>query len=211
MVARGINNTGTHAALTGLLRAQETHVQSTLSAETLSQNPLVSCWRKAFKSFKEDKDRSSIEALLKRVLKGNAIPSISPLVDAYNVVSLKYLLPIGGEDCAALQEFIELRLAAGQESFKTIGGTQNDPPWAGEVIYADADGAVCRKWNWRECDRTKITPQTQDAFMVIDAIPPANEALVKAALAEMNELVERFTQARTETFLLNAQNSTIEF
>jgi DNA/RNA-binding domain of Phe-tRNA-synthetase-like protein len=61
--------------------------------------PTIKVWREAFMKFKKKKDnRSSIEALLKRVEKGNEVGKINPLVDIYNATSLIYGLPCGGED-----------------------------------------------------------------------------------------------------------------
>lgn len=65
--------------------------------DNFSENPVISVWREAYQKFKTKKGvRSSIEALLKRVEKGNEVSSINPLVDIYNTISLKYGMPCGG-------------------------------------------------------------------------------------------------------------------
>ena len=46
-----------------------------------------------------------------------------------------------------------------------------DPPKAGEVVYADAEKCLCRRWNWRQCSRTNLTPSTTRALFIIDALP----------------------------------------
>ena len=46
---------------------------------------------------------SSIESMARRVLRGDPFPKINPLVDLYNSVSLKYLVPMGGHDLDTLQ------------------------------------------------------------------------------------------------------------
>lgn len=70
-----------------------------LTSDTISENAPVKAWREAYRKFKTKKSvRSSIENLLKRVLKGNPVGHITPSVDIYNAVSLKYALPVGGED-----------------------------------------------------------------------------------------------------------------
>ena len=62
-----------------------------LESPTLSENAPVRAWRQAYQQFKTKRGaRCSIENLLKRVLKGNPVGSISPSVDLYNAISLKY-------------------------------------------------------------------------------------------------------------------------
>ena len=56
-----------------------------LESPTLSENAPVRAWRQAYQQFKTKRGaRCSIENLLKRVLKGNPVGSISPSVDLYN-------------------------------------------------------------------------------------------------------------------------------
>lgn len=55
--------------------------------ENFSTNEVIQIWRDAYSKFKTKKGaRSSIEALLKRVSKGNDIGTINPLVDIYNSI-----------------------------------------------------------------------------------------------------------------------------
>lgn len=83
----------------GFLReCEKESLQYTQNPE-FTQNPIIRTWRDAFYKFKTKKGaRCSIEALLKRVAKGNQIGTINPLVDIYNGISLKYGVPIGSED-----------------------------------------------------------------------------------------------------------------
>jgi DNA/RNA-binding domain of Phe-tRNA-synthetase-like protein len=70
-----------------------------------------------------------------------------------------------------------------------IGAEQDDPPPAGEVIYADGAGAICRCFNWREADRTKLTQATTDALLVIEALGAHPQAQLDAALADLAALI----------------------
>ncbi|MDY5653553.1 MAG: phenylalanine--tRNA ligase beta subunit-related protein, partial [Erysipelotrichaceae bacterium] len=80
--------------------------------ENFSSNEVIRTWRDAYSRFKTKKGvRSSIEALLKRVSKGNDIGTINPLVDIYNSISLKYGLPCGGEDIDKFEGNIRLTKA----------------------------------------------------------------------------------------------------
>lgn len=64
--------------------------------------------------------RPSSEALLRRVLQGKSLYVISNVVDACNLASLKFLLPIGLYDLARIQGDVELRLGRDGEGYAGI-------------------------------------------------------------------------------------------
>jgi len=77
-----------------ILRAEKEALKY-LQNEEFSNNEVIKIWRESFQKFKTKKGaRSSIEALLKRIDKGNHIGNINPLVDIYNSISLRYALPV---------------------------------------------------------------------------------------------------------------------
>lgn len=173
----------------------------------VGKDPRVQAWRKAYRMFGCDPHeyRCSSEALTRQVLKGNTIWGINPLVDCYNFISLKYTVPVGGEDVDTIIGDVVLKRAAGTEEFIRLGGKDNEPPEAGEVVYADQKGVLCRRWNWREADRTKLTPQTTTAILVIEAIPPMTAEQLQQATAELAQLVEQWCGAKTQQAVLSQQ------
>ena len=137
--------------------------------------------------------------------------SINPLVDLYNVVSLRHLLPVGGEDLEKVTGPIFLTFAGDDEPpVPLLGERRERPPYPGEVIYRDGVGAICRRWNWKEADRTKLTPGTRDAVLVIEALPPAGEAEVIAALEDLAGLIERFCGGQCSQHLLGPDNARVD-
>lgn len=156
-----------------------------------TENPVIRTWRDAFYKFKTKKGaRCSIEAMLKRVSKGNDIGTINPLVDLYNGISLKYGLPVGGETIDAFDGNIRLTVAEGGEDFITYGSDKSEPPYEGEVVYKDNAGAICRCFNWRESVRTMLTEETENAFMVIETVREEDAARMMPALEELKGLIE---------------------
>jgi DNA/RNA-binding domain of Phe-tRNA-synthetase-like protein len=137
-----------------------------------------------------------------RSLRSRGVPSVNPLVDLYNAVSLRHLLPCGGEDLDAIQGNLRLTVASGEESFVPLGGTEAMPPQPGEVVYADEAGVVCRAWNWREADRTKLTSDTRRAVLVIEALPPRTADDLQQACYDLAELVETYLGANCRVTLL---------
>ena len=178
-----------------------------------SRHPNIQGWRDAYKAFGADPGRyaPSNEALARQVLKGRNFWGIHPIVDIYNYISIKYILPIGGEDMDALEKGLILDFAEGDEEFIKLGGEENDPPEPGEIIYRDDRGVVCRRWNWREGDRTKITEDTKNAIIVIDALPPTTDAELQKVTDELAKLVSRYCGAKTETYFVSRNNPEAEF
>jgi len=139
-------------------------------------------------------------------LKGNQIRHINKLVDAYNYLSLKYRTPVGGEDLVSISnESIELKIADGQEHFVALGETNSEPVEEGEVVYAAGNEVLCRRWNWRESEITKLTEATKDAFLVIDALPPLTKDAVNKAVSDLAGLVSTECGAKTTIFQLDAE------
>ena len=133
-------------------------------------------WQDAFRAFgmKPKKTMNSAEALLTRVVKGGELPAINRLADAYNAVSVRFVVPCGGEDLDHVVGAVTLKVAEGTEPFETNkdGLPFIDHPVPGEVVWADEAGVTCRAWNWRQGTRTRLTEDTTRAYFLFDALPP---------------------------------------
>ena len=153
---------------------------------------------------------SSIEALLSRVKKGNALGTINPLVDIYNSISLRFGLPCGGEDMDTFAGNVRLTMATGTEDFVTLGTDENSPPYEGEVVYKDDLGAICRCWNWRESVRTMLTEKTRNAFLCLELVDGARLADLQGALAELSSLVQTHCGGTCTTHILDTGHRELE-
>jgi len=136
----------------------------------LAEYPLIRAWRDIYKGFGEKKARSSIEALIRRVVGGKGLYRISALVDIYNLASLRFELPCGGEDLDTMPSVLELTVANGTEKFLSLGATEYESPNTGEIIYKSGDIVVCRNFNYRESDITKLTENTKRAIVVFEDV-----------------------------------------
>jgi DNA/RNA-binding domain of Phe-tRNA-synthetase-like protein len=207
---RDADNAGERPSLTELLHRAQGEAVRRLGASSVAEHPRVAPWREAYRAFgAKPKDHpSSIENLLRRVGKGQELRSVNPLVDLYNVVSLRHLLPVGGEDLAAVEGDVELRLAGADEpAVRLLGEPEARSPKPGEVIYADRAGALCRRWNWKEADRTKLTERTKRGFFVIEALPPAGRTELDAALADLAALVAEHCGGTVRTGVLDRETA----
>jgi len=148
-------------------------------------HPHVLAWAEAFRGFgaKPQRTRPSVAALLRRLPE---LPRVDRLTDAYNAVSIRYAVPVGGEDLDSYAGTMRLTRATGDEPFETTaaGRPVLEHPEPGEVVWRDDAGVTCRRWNWRQCTRTRLTTATTRAVFVLDlldgAAPDAADALVRA-------------------------------
>jgi DNA/RNA-binding domain of Phe-tRNA-synthetase-like protein len=205
VIARGIDNRRPQPEIERALHTAVATTTAAMDDEDLAAHPAVVPWREAYRRFgvKPSRYRSSIESLLRSARAGQ-MRSINPLVDAYNAVSLRHLLPCGGEDLDAIDGDLRLTVAQGSESFVPLGGTEDQQPATGEVVYADDAGIVCRAWNWREAERTKLTPETTRAVLVSEALPPRTEDDLRAACQDLAAFVSARLGATCRVALLGA-------
>lgn len=197
------------AELERLLDRANVLAERHLASDTISENAPVKAWREAYRAFKTKKGaRCSIENLLKRVLKGRPVGPITPSVDIYNAISLKYALPVGGEDIDAFAGDLRLGITEGGDAFLPLGEDEHDDPTLpGELCYRDDEGAVCRCWNWRDGVRTALADDSRNAFLIIECVEPGRTDDCRAAIDELAELVERYLGAHIKVKeLVTAEN-----
>lgn len=174
--ARGLTNGESDAISERELRAAEAEARASLGERKPAEHEHVAAWRGAFAAFgaKPSRYPCSVEALLSRVLKGQELPAINQIVDLYNAVSIRHVLPVGGEDLDRLTSDLTLAFADGTEPFDVVQGGEVtiEHPEPGEVVWADSTGVTCRRWNWRQGVRTRLTPDTRNAYFVLDRLAP---------------------------------------
>jgi len=208
VVAKNINNANYNGEIQELMREIEAGAREKFDIETILEIPAVAKWREIYKSFgaKPSKFRNSVEALMRRVLRGDEIYKINPLVDIYNMISVKHVMTVGGEDMSAIEGDLILDFAKGDEEFVALGASESESPWEGEVVYKDDKGVVCRCWNYREADRTKLTGDTKKAVIVIENNLSERKEEFGKALDELKGLLEKYCGAECEIKILNKDN-----
>jgi len=214
LVACNIDNTTDSSEVMSQMRAQQEQIRMEFVGQKLSEHPNIAVWRAAYSAFgaKPKEHRSSVENLYQMVLANKDMRSINPLVDCYNLISLKYMVPVGGEDLGKVEGDIHLTLAGSAEpAALLLGDKEPRAPHAGEVIYKDDVSAICRRWNWREADRTKLTESTKNAILVIEVLPPVTKGVLEGALQELKDLIQRFCGGSVTEFVLGKENPMIEF
>ena len=141
-----------------------------LSADTVAQHPDIRRWRETFSKMgvKPSKYRSSIEALLRRIFKGD-LWSVSDVVDCYDCVSALNLLPMGAHDMSKLRGDMTLRYAKEGEKFYPLGaGDSIVECGAKQIVYADGEKICCWLWNYRDTRDASVDEETKEALFIVD-------------------------------------------
>ncbi len=208
VLAHDVRNGAAPAELIQLLRHEEEMARESLNIDTLIAEPRLASWRDAFRrlGYKPGDFRPSIEALLRRVLRGQDLPSINALVDIGNIVSLRRLLPIGGHASDGLVHDIALRPATGSEEFIPFGSEEAEHPVQGEFIFTEGETVLTRRWIWRQARHTLTLPETTAIEFNIDGLPPVSAADVEAAGKDLMELVGRFCGGSARLAVLDRKN-----
>ncbi len=209
VVVLGIDNQRTPPEVAQHQRQAEQALRDTFSGEVVA-HPAIAAWRAAFTAFgaRPSKFQASIEALARRVRRGDELPTINGLVDLYNAHSVQFLLPVGGDDLATIHGALTLRFARGDEDYVPLGEQHLDPPEAGEVIYADDATVLCRRWCWRQGDRTRIAPTTTEAILNIHGLPPTTHEQVVATCESLARLVPALFGGVAHWYLLDREHPT---
>src|SRR3989440_662719 len=145
--------------------------RSRLAERPEGELPEIQAWRRAFSrmGLKPTQYRCAAESLLRRFRKEKSLPRIHPLIDLCNAVSLAYATPVAVFDTSAITDSVEVRYAAGDETYLTFAG-ETEHPDPGEVIFADAAGSAhARRWTNRQSGLSAIRPGTTTALIVAEA------------------------------------------
>ena len=211
-VAKEIDNTHPSGEIDGLLRRAIEEMKRNFSAEKVQDHPRIKPWRNAFSKLgiSGSKFPSSIESMARRVLKGDPFPRINPLVDLYNSVSLKYLVPMGGHDLDTLTGNLFLRFAEGWEPFTAMGGGETIVVPKGELVYRDDREVLTRNWVWRQCEKDKGTEKTRNVFIPIDVLGEVGSERASEIIEELSNLLPRHLGGRVSSVLLTSTNRSAE-
>ncbi|MEV8432531.1 B3/B4 domain-containing protein [Streptomyces chartreusis] len=201
--AHGLVNGPSTEASSALLDDAARRLAVRLAGRAPHEDPHMAAWREAYTAFgsKPSRTRNSAEALAKRALSEAGLPRINLLVDVYNAISVAHLVPVGGEDIDRIEGGMRLVRATGEEDFVTVAGGEQviEHPDAGEIVWRDEAGVTCRRWNWRQGPRTRLTEETVTGIFLLESLTPMPVADVETAAEELADLLQKFSpDARIE-------------
>ncbi|MEV7683968.1 phenylalanine--tRNA ligase beta subunit-related protein [Streptomyces sp. NPDC088341] len=195
--AHGLVNGPSTEGSSALLDDAARRLADRLGGRAPHEDPHLAAWRETYTAFgaKPSRTRNSAEALAKRALSGSGLPRINLLVDLYNAVSVAHLVPVGGEDTDRIAGGMRLVRATGDEPFATVAGGEPavEHPEPGEVVWRDDEGVTCRRWNWRQGVRTRLTEESVNAVFLLERLAPMTLGELDAAGAELAESLEKLS------------------
>ncbi|MDD3655716.1 MAG: phenylalanine--tRNA ligase beta subunit-related protein [Atribacterota bacterium] len=187
--------------------------QRKVEGNNFVNHPYLKAWDEAHIRFGSDPEQypPSIKSLLTRIMAGGGLPFINSVVTLFNYISIKYLVPCGGDDIKKISGNLCLDFATGEELFTGLGSMELEHPTRGEVIYYDdkIKQVMCRRWNWRNAEFSKITNDTKEMVINIDGIDGIPSSVVIEAQDELSDLLQEHCAARLTTDLLTSQNQQI--
>jgi DNA/RNA-binding domain of Phe-tRNA-synthetase-like protein len=212
LVGRDMDNKRPILELFQLQKQAIRSAQEHIGDQPPTQHPHIASWRELYKSFgtKPGDYRPSAEALIRRTLKTSYLPRINNAVDLYNVVSVKHVIPMGGFDLDNVDGDIYLRFSRGGESFIPLGPAEVEQTYPGEVVYADDSRILTRRWNYRDADSTKITEDTKNLVMFLDASPEIPLIKVLEAIDELRVLYEKHCGGEYTSSVVSIEKPVIE-
>jgi len=169
-VLRGLRIAETHPELEALKDKVTAAAFSRYQGVNLGSLERIQAYREVYRSFGVDPGSrsSSLEALLRRVVRGRDLPLVNTVVDALNAASVEMMVAAAAYDLGRLSLPVTLRFAQKGETFSQIGGTEQTALETGELVYADQTQVICWDFNYRDADATKITLETTDVLLIVD-------------------------------------------
>ncbi|MBI4235094.1 arginine--tRNA ligase [Candidatus Peregrinibacteria bacterium] len=213
IVIRGLDNTRRNSNIESLLRGIGAQRAKEFADKELDNEPKIKTWYDAYGRFgvNPKKYPPSIAALVKRLKDGKEIPHISALVDLYNYYSLKFMMPIGGEDLDWLCGDLRLTYTKGGEPFRPLGTIDVQNAKEGEVAYLDEGGITCRYWNHRECERTKFTEKTKNAVIIVEDLNNMHLDQFGGMLKEIQQGIIKYLGGQIEPYVLIEEKNSVDF
>jgi len=194
LVALGVDNSRYPAALAALTAHAAKEALVRFPGRTLPDHPHIRAWRAVYESFgcSWSKHPPTVESLLRRLATSKELPNVNAVVDSYLVAESEHVLPVGGYDIDHLVGDVVLRLSDGNEEFVPLSSQTTQLTLPGEVVYCDSEGILTRRWNHKDCERTRITTHTRRVVLFSEAPvssieTPALQAVIERTAALMRE------------------------
>lgn len=135
---------------------------------------------------------SSPESLIGFFLRKGRLPQINPIVDLYNLVSVKSKLALGAHDISKINCDVSLNLTTGLENFVPLGKTEPVVIQPNEYAYIDNGNNIICRLEVIQCELTKITNESKDVFLIIQGNEKTTQEYVDKTALEVCELITKF-------------------
>jgi DNA/RNA-binding domain of Phe-tRNA-synthetase-like protein len=213
IVARGVRNSETSAEETERLRNAEQRARETIKEEELKNQPVIKGYRLVMEKagINPNKFQNSMEAMMKRVLKGGQLPTINSLVDLCNAISIENQVSLGGHALADIHDDLSVGFTKGNEKFLPFGAEEYEPVEAGELVFTSGDVVQTRKWVWRQSELGKMTLNTNDVFFQLVGFDDSPGTPLIQALDSLEDIIRTKCGGAWKRYVVKQGNNEIEF
>ena len=212
IIARGIDNHKKYDWINDMLDESIKECKEFYEGKVVKESAPITYYRDAFRALEinPNKFMCSIEALVTRTVKKGEMPNINTLVDLGNALSLKYNIPLGIHDIDRFSGNMEIKKATGNEDFIPFGGETIEHPDKGEVIYVSGSDVKTRRWTWRQGENSKITEDTTNVFIPLDAFLENKDDMLKLQ-NEFADILKNKLGAIVSIGIVDKDNNEFEF
>lgn len=164
-------------------------------SDPITEHPAIRTWRETYGQMgvKPSKYRSSIEALLRRVARGDSVTMGLDLVDLYNLVSIRMGSPMGAYDASKLNgtDRIDLRLCMPEtDAFAPLGADSGAFPLNPDlVVYASNSEVLCWGFNARDSVEVCIDEDSREVIFFSETAHPEGASLPELTIAFLRDVL----------------------
>lgn len=166
LIAKGLKNRTSSEAEIEQLRRQEQLLRRDYEGQNVREIPSIVAYREFLSACGINPNRfpASIEAMVKRIVKGSELPALNHVVDEVNRLSLQYLLSMGAHDLEGIEDDLCIAFSDGSERFLPLGETQWEELGEGELVFKSGSVVQTRRWIWRQSEIGKTTADSENIF-----------------------------------------------
>ncbi len=211
LVGRGMTNTPTGGGDANQLGDAEAALQKRLSGVPLKEHPDIKVYRDAIRQvgINPNKYMNSVEAMSKRIMKGQSLPRINALVDLCNAIGLKHVVSLGGHDLKDIQDDLAVRRSTDGDRFLPFGAEEWELVEPDEVVFTSGNTVQTRRWLWRQSELGKMTLETTDVFFQLVGFKGDHLSQLESAMQALEQTIRDRFGGSVQTYLVDSQTPEI--
>lgn len=213
LIGENIKNSETTKSDEDRLRAAESKLREKIQADNVRELPSVSFYRDVMGKAGSNPNKfpPSVEAMFKRVVKGGHLPVINALVDLCNAVSIEQGISLGAHDLGDIHADLEVRPSKEGDLFLPFGATEYEKVDEGELVFTSGNVVQTRKWIWRQSELGKTTVNSTTVFFQLVGFNDKEDAALVKAMTDIECLIETRFQGKCRKYIVDCQNTYIDF
>lgn len=213
VIGKNLKNSETTKSDDSELEQSEAQLRKRVPIDAIKTHPDFLVYREALTQvgINPNKYMNSVEAMGKRVIKGDKLPRINALVDLCNAISLKHVVSLGGHDLADIDSDLMVRKTVEGDAFLPFGmeAFENVPP--DEVVFTSGNKIQTRQWLWRQSELGKMTLETQNVFFQLVGFKGDHISKLESTVRALETLIQKRFEGTYETFFVDANQNEIQF